>query len=385
MKLSANKILFLIIFSLFAINLSSCNNTEYGEGTPGELVWRTFLQQYDKVNSSPAVVEGNVYVGSGHRNDTLPGLTSGSINCIDAESGLFVWRKLYSNRYGNPDYVWSSPAIVNGKLYLHDGAYDAGTGEEIWELEIKTPAVANGYVYLTSQAGITCVADNRTMIWETGEGYTGHWADPTVYDGKVYSRNENGKVACFDGLTGTVIWEFMVEVSNYYPPLSASNGRVFFQSLEDEKMFCLNADNGTELWSYSINRPTDAKPSIINQILYISSVDNLFSLNIQDGSENWVYSYETPYNFEPSPALTDKYVYVGVEKSLLCLNRQTGEKVWSYETEDSVDSSPAVVDGKVYFGSDDGWLYCIKALEDEDGYWPMYGYNPARTGSADEE
>ena len=83
-------------------------------------------------------------------------------------------------------------------------------------------------------------------------------------------------------------------------------------------------------------------------------------------------------------AVTEKYVYFVDDYFLICLNRQTGKKVWSYETDDYVGSSPAVVDGKIYFGSTDGWLYCIKAPEDEDGYWPMYGYNPARTGSADE-
>lgn len=381
MKPSKNIQLLLLIIFVFTC-LSSCTNTEYGEGTPGKLVWRTSTG--DEVDSSPAVVDGKVYVGAGDRNVVFPKAHHGSINCIDAETGQFVWRKIYSYELGNGGYVWSSPAVESGRLYLYDGVYDAETGEMLWSKAIQTPAVANGYVYYPSSAGITCLDDNGTKIWETSYEYSGKWSVPAVYNGKVYARNGNGKVVCFDGITGNIVWETAVQ-DDRSSSLSISNGLVYFISSDEEAVKCLDAETGNSEWNATIEKRPDSKPAVKGGDVYIAQSDRLYCFNALDGTKFWESSYEDLISLNSEPALTEKYIYIGAGNLLLCLNRQTGEKVWSYETEDYVDSSPAVVDGKVYFGSDDGWLYCVKAPADEDGYWPMLGYNPARTGSADEE
>lgn len=377
-----NKIQLQIIIILIFIFLSSCS-TEYGIGLPGHLVWKTYLSilgNNESVNSSPAVIGGKVYVGSGFTDGGLA-IDSGNINCIDANTGWIIWRKLYSPFQGNADHVSSSPAVVNGRLYLHDGAYNADNGSMLWTQKLETPAVANGCVYTVGPA-VYCL-DNETgeVKWDTESQGSDNWAIPTVYNGNVYSRNENGKVACFDGTNGDVVWEITIE-DDRATSLSASNGFVYFHSFDDEKIRCLNADDGTEVWSFDAGGLSGSKPAIKDGFVYISK-DKIYCLNALTGAKVW--EYITPSSVYSSPAITEKYVYVSDgDYCLLCLDRETGEKVWSYETEDNVKSSPAVMGGNVYVGSKDGWLYCIKAPEDEDGYWPMYGYNPARTGSADE-
>jgi hypothetical protein len=83
--------------------------------------------------------------------------------------------------------------------------------------------------------------------------------------------------------------------------------------------------------------------------------------------------------------VSDGFVYVGSsDDNIYCLNAATGAKVWEYTTGDSVVSSPAVSDGFVYVGSMDDKVYCLKELNAADGdtgSWPMFGYNPERTGS----
>lgn len=106
--------------------------------------------QYDvggEVNSSPAVVDGTVYIGSSDRH----------VYALKANSGDKLWR------FETTGSVHSSPAVVNGGIYVGSGFLDAedthvyaigaNTGNERWGFETgdsvpSSPAVTNGIVYV---------------------------------------------------------------------------------------------------------------------------------------------------------------------------------------------------------------------------------------------
>ena len=80
---------------------------------PGDLLWRYKTGHF--VVSSPAVVDGVVYVGS----------YDSYVYALDADSGQLRWR--YETGYR----VYSSPAVVDGVVYVGSGddylyALDAG-------------------------------------------------------------------------------------------------------------------------------------------------------------------------------------------------------------------------------------------------------------------
>jgi outer membrane protein assembly factor BamB len=54
---------------------------------------------------------------------------------------------------------------------------------------------------------------------------------------------------------------------------------------------------------------------------------------------------------------------------------------WEFATGGAVGSSPAVTGEYVYVGSNDGKVYGLKATDGEAGSWPMFRYNPERTGA----
>ena len=96
------------------------------------------------VESSPAVVNGVVYVGSDDHN----------IYALNASSGAKVWN------YTTGSEVHSSPAVANDVVYVgsDDGnvyALNASTGAKLWNyvaggLVDSSPAVVNGVVYVGS-------------------------------------------------------------------------------------------------------------------------------------------------------------------------------------------------------------------------------------------
>ena len=88
------------------------------EGSP-TLLWR--FETGDNVFSSPAVVDGVIYVGS----------FGGNVYALDAATGDERWR------FETGDWVVSSPAVVDGVVYVgsldsYVYALDAATGDERW-------------------------------------------------------------------------------------------------------------------------------------------------------------------------------------------------------------------------------------------------------------
>ena len=108
----------------------------------GALLWK--YTTGDSVDSSPAVANGVVYVGSADFN----------LYALNASTGTLLWK------YTTVDFVDSSPAIANGVVYV--GFYDfnvralnASTGALLWQYTTgsavySSPAVANGMVYVAS-------------------------------------------------------------------------------------------------------------------------------------------------------------------------------------------------------------------------------------------
>ncbi len=95
-------------------------------------------------HSSPAVVNGVVYVGA----------ADGNVYALNASTGAKLWS------YATGGEVESSPAVANGVVYVgsdDDNVYalNASTGAKLWSYTTgsivdSSPAVANGVVYIGS-------------------------------------------------------------------------------------------------------------------------------------------------------------------------------------------------------------------------------------------
>jgi outer membrane protein assembly factor BamB len=272
------------------------------------------------VHSSPAVVDGRVYIGS----------WGDKVYCLDAVTGDYIWS------YKTADDVDSSPAVVEGKVYIgcdDENVYclDAINGSCIWTYKtghrvFSSPAVVEGKVYI------------------------GTYSPPFGYEGNVY---------CLDANTGDYIWSFMTGDLVFSSP-AVADGKIYIGS-EDDKVYCLDANTGDYIWSYKTGHLVHSSPTVVDGKVYIGSCDyNLYCLDAINGSCIW--SYNTGSTVLSSPAVADGKVYFGSHDYMVyCLDANNGDYMWSYKTGDWVEYSPAVADGKVYIGSDDGNVYCLDA------------------------
>jgi outer membrane protein assembly factor BamB len=280
-------------------------------------------------DSSPAVVNGVVYVGSGN----------GSVYALNASSGAVLWS------FATGAFVASSPAVVNGVVYVGalarfgDGgmfyALNASTGAQLWSFVTDNPVTSS----------------------------------PAVVNGVVYVGSSNGNVYALNASTGAQLWSFVTgnTASAYVPQATSSpavvNGVVYIGGTIDDNLYALNASTGALLWKYATGGDVESSPAVVNGVVYIGSLDhNLYALNASTGTKLWSFSAQLPV--ASTPAVANGIVYVGSENgTVYAVNANTGTRVWSYTTVETVNGSPAVANGVVYIGDENGNLYALNASD----------------------
>jgi outer membrane protein assembly factor BamB len=306
------------------------------------------------LESSPAVSDGKVYIGSQDDN----------VYCFDAFTGEKIWS------FHTGHLIVSSPAISDGKVYIGSTDHnvyclDAYTGEDIWVFTTgwgiaqSSPAINHGKVFIGSQDNkLYCLdAASGLKLWEytTGDYIS---SSPAVVDDKVYVGSMDGNLYCLDANTGTKIWEYLTGDTIWISSPAIADGKVYFGAL-NTKLYCISALTGLELWNYTTGDWITGTPAVTNGNVYIGSWNNkIYCLNMATGTLIW--EYLTSGGISSSPVVADGKVYVGSsDNTMYCLDAETGEKIWEYVTGGQINSSPAIAEGKVYVGSMDYNVYCF--------------------------
>jgi outer membrane protein assembly factor BamB len=310
------------------------------------------------VDSSPAVVNGVVYVGS----------IDHKVYALDAENGRQLWN------YTTGDAVESSPAVVGGVVYVGSNdnkvyALDASDGTSIWNFTASnwvtsSPAISNGTVYIGSNDHriYALNATNGALIWNFTTGAEVA-SSPAVYSGKVYVGSKDTKLYCLNAATGASIWNYSTANSVTSSP-AVVNGKVFFGSY-DASIYCLDASNGTRIWQFA-EVGILSSPAVAEGKVYIGQGGSyprtkICALDENTGASIWNYTANNPVN--SCPAVADGKVYAGsTDNRIYALNSTNGALVWSYQSSNSVTSSPAIAEGKLYVGSYDNKVYAFSSL-----------------------
>jgi len=304
------------------------------------------------VSSSPAIVDGRVFVGS----------WDSKVYALNATNGNLIWS------YTTGSAVASSPAVVDGRVYI--GSYDrkvyalnATNGTLVWSYTTggtvySSPAIAEGTVYVGSddRKVYALNATNGKLVWSytTGDFVS---SSPAVADGRVYIGSYDRKVYALNATTGALVWSYTTAGIVYSSP-AVVDGKVYIGS-HDKNVYALNATSGVLVWSYTAGDFVSSCPSVTDGKVFVGSWDsNVYALNATDGTLIW--NYTTGDIVPSSPGVADGKVYIGsYDCKVYSLNATAGTLVWDYETGDIVPSSPVIADGRVFVGSWDSNIYAF--------------------------
>jgi len=284
---------------------------------------QTIADPFDIYLSSPIVVEGVVYFGSGDNN----------VYALDAATGDLRWK------FKTGDVVHASPAFSNGLIFVGSWdsyfyAVDAKTGKERWRFHGGEDPLIHNQV--------------------------GFQSSPAVVDGVVYTGCRDAQVYALDAATGKEKWRFDNALSWVNTSPAVNGGKVFFATSDSSLYHMVDANTGKSIVrqqgkAYMFSSPAIAGDVVLIGVLNgtleardINTGELLWDFQTEASKENkgWVLTADGKFN-QPFLFFDNWF-----EAPLLAQDRQMSVG--------SVFSSPLVANGVVYFGSTDGFMYAVE-------------------------
>jgi len=339
-----------------------------------------------RIDSSPAVVNGAVYVGVSNFSVFSP---SGRIICLDLESGKRRWEQ----KTLQP--VFSSPAVSGGRVFVGEGYHqdqrsrlyclDAATGKKLWFHRSRShiessPRVEGDRLYVgAGEDGVYCLSvKDGSTLWHFEKQHVD--ISPAVGAGGVFAGTGYGAFCsfCLSAGDGRVLWRTPERVPVWGSPLVLEN-RVFFgigngnftESAPRPRgaVICLDAGTGKEIWRRSV---PDAVLTAISyrkgKIFFGCRDGNLYAANPARGMILWSCPAGGP--LVASPALGDRRVAAVTSRGLLVIAAAgTGEKLAAIDLsrllseEVRLYSSPALSGGRIILGTSTGAVVCLEGQE----------------------
>lgn len=195
----------------------------------GRVLWDAATE--GRIRSTPALADGTVVVGS----------ADGSVYAFDAVTGASRWRfdtagrALDSGDFGfDRKTVQSSPAVADGRVFVgsRNGslyAVDLAGGRALWESSHGAswvngaPAVAEGHVFVgSSDAEFVQAVDAVTgqELWRR-ETSGVVWSSPLAVEDALIVNEANGRIRGFDIATGETLWGTTLPAGGWASPVVA--------------------------------------------------------------------------------------------------------------------------------------------------------------------
>ena len=296
-------------------------------------------------------------------------------------------------RFESDAPIRSSPALVDGRVYVGTGdhrvvALDAETGEIVWEREVTGPvdssvAVAgdqlkaghvNVFVGLRDARVLALDADTGDLRWEYRASGPIH-GSPVVDRGELYVGSDDFGIYALDAMTGEERWVY--KTGGRVTSSPAVNADVVAVTSEDKYLYVIDRATGRPRLDFQLTTGsgspvlTDSYALAIDGLGRLTAIDwreddkpfekivtrvglQLFAWGILDEVPNqrgFAWSFLPPFDkLVGEPAVAGSQlkaghvnVYVsGSSGTLYALDLATGRPMWEFHAESGLERSPSV-------------------------------------------
>jgi eukaryotic-like serine/threonine-protein kinase len=283
---------------------------------------QTMADQYDVFLSSPVVVQGAVYFGSG----------DGNLYALDAATGQLKWK------FKTGDVVHASPAYADGVLFFGSWdsyfyAVDAATGKEKWRFHGGEDPLIHNQVGFQSSAA--------------------------VVDGVVYVGCRDSNLYALDAATGKEKWKFFNELSWVITSPAIVQNRVVFATSDSSLFHIADAGTGKSLLKQQAKAFMFSSPVVAGDVVLIGVMNGtLQARDLKTGEPLWDFQTETSkqnkgWVLTADRKLNDPMFFTSIWREAPVVGTERQFNIGA------IFSTPLVMNGTVYFGSTDGNLYAI--------------------------
>ena len=258
----------------------------------------------DAIESSAAIVDGVVYVGS----------QTGELHAVNLADGKLKWKyKASADGIGE-----SSPTVAGGLVYIGD-----------------LSGVLHAVQTRDRAGGVDVQDEHRDQVVAGRRGRQG--ASIGSYDSNLYALGaKDGKLA----------WK--VQTEGYVHATPAVVDGVAYIAGCDEILRGIRISDGVEVLKMPFGAYTGASPAVVDGRAYYGTYENdVLAVDLKAKKIVWSYKHpERSFPFYSSPAvLGDRVIVGGRDKMVHALDKKTGKALWTFATGARVDSSPVVAGG----------------------------------------
>ncbi len=230
----------------------------------------------------------------------------------------------------------------------------------------------------------TEIDDSLKLLWSYPTGATNDFEyrnSPVVAYGKVYIMMSNQKIYCLDAYNGSLKWSYDGEGIGMLAMTIANDKAYAFT--RNGHIYCLDAEDGSLIWHKYYERASAwyaalwASPTYAGGSIYVtgnfSSKNRIYSLNAETGALNWSTLSRKTYG---AVTVKEGIVYLAdFYGGIYAYNSKTGEQIWGaspVEYGDYCRTTP-VINGKNAFvaGGNNHHTYSIN-LESRTLNWSAY-------------
>ena len=321
------------------------------------LVWR--FKAGDEIKSSPAIVEGRVYIGSWDKH----------VYSLDLQTGKQIWSAILDNM------VEASPTLVDNVLYIGTlagtlYALDAGSGSTRWTFSTGNKLVGGANWFRDSENRPCILIGSYDAFLYCIDAQTGKslW----TYESDSYINGSpavDGEYCVFGGCDAVIHVLSVTDSAKageiytgaYIAGSAAVRGNHVYIGNYNGDLLKASLTAGEIAWRYSINgAPFISSPAVTDEVVVIGGGDMCVHC-VDNSTGNALWTYTTLGPVDSSPVICGDKVFVASDDGrLYLLGLAAGKLIWSYEIGRSINSSPAVAEGMVVVGCDDGMVYCFR-------------------------
>lgn len=284
---------------------------------------QTIPDAWDLWTSSPTVVNGRVYFGSGD-----------SVYAVNGDSGTVLWK------FSTKDIVHASPAVVNNTVYIGSWdsnlyALDADNGQEKWSFK---------------------AGEDNTI-----HNQVGFQSSPAVVDGVVYVGCRDGHVYAIDAASGRKKWDYPTSKSWVNGTPAVRDGVVYVGTSDSARFIALDAKTGRLRWNFNAHAYMFSSAALAGDLAYVGDHNGrVYAVDMKTGKQAWEFQTEASKK-DPMKVLTPEG---SLNQEAFAPTFGDFEDMYidfyRFVSIGAIVSSPAVDQGVVYVGSMDGNLYALQ-------------------------
>jgi len=188
------------------------------------------------------------------------------------------------------------------------------------------------------------INDSPQVVWtaDVGTGTSSSrilTTPPVVADGKVFAKDAESTVSAYRADTGERLWSVTLKPekardSDEFGGGLAWYGGKLFVTTGFAVVFCLDPQDGHEVWHSSVSAPVRGAPLVFADRVFVTAIDNkLQALAAIDGADLWSYvglSETAGYVGGNSPAGSGEYIVAPFTSGeLIALRADNGRVVWN--------------------------------------------------------